>query len=160
MFVELQRDHLGRIVPGDRLQTQRRTIRSPRDHAEKGVEIALRLAEACQEIPFVFVKGWPLSFGKSLALRRQVRRLKNVELIERLDDMRLVYENCRVLLVPSKWGRETWGRVASEAQVSGIPVIGSDIGGLPEAVGRGGVIIEANASINRSTRLKETSRPL
>jgi glycosyltransferase involved in cell wall biosynthesis len=43
--------------------------------------------------------------------------------------------------VPSTWGRETWGRVASEAQFSGIPVLGSDIGGLPEAIGPGGVIV-------------------
>jgi glycosyltransferase involved in cell wall biosynthesis len=116
--------------------------------AEKGVDIALKLAEACPEIPFAFVKGWPLSVRDNLRLRARVRRLKNVELSERLDDMRIVYRKCRILIVPSRWGRETWGRVASEAQVSGIPVIGSDHGGLPEAVGPGGIVIDLNEPID------------
>ena len=116
--------------------------------AEKGVEIALKLAEACPEIPFTFVKGWPLSVRDNLKLWARIRRLKNIELRERLDDMRIIYGKCRVLIAPSQWGRETWGRVASEAQVSGIPVIGSDIGGLPEAVGPGGIVIEVNEPID------------
>ena len=45
-----------------------------------------------------------------------------------------------MLLVPSLW-EETWGRVVSEAQFSGIPVLASDSGGLPESVGPGGVLL-------------------
>ena len=114
---------------------------------EKGVDIALELAARCPEMRFVFLKAWPLSLRDQLRLQARLRRLPNVTLQERSTDMRSIYQECRVLLVPSKWERETWGRVASEAQFSGIPVIGSDIGGLPEAVGPGGIIIGANESI-------------
>ena len=54
-------------------------------------------------------------------------------------DMRSVYRDTKVLLVPSQW-LETWGRVATEAQFSGIPVLASRSGALPEAVGPGGIL--------------------
>lgn len=50
------------------------------------------------------------------------------------------------LLVPSIW-EEAYGRVATEAQVSGIPVIASNRGGLPEAVGPGSILIDPDAPI-------------
>jgi glycosyltransferase involved in cell wall biosynthesis len=47
--------------------------------------------------------------------------------------------------VPSQWEDETWGRVVTEAQFSGIPVVTSDRGGLPESVGPGGIVLPYNA---------------
>jgi glycosyltransferase involved in cell wall biosynthesis len=114
--------------------------------AAKGVELALAVAALCPEIPFRFVKAWPLSPAQSIRLKRRIARLRNVELLERRSDMRSIYAVTRVLLVPSKPGHETWGRVASEAQFSGIPVLASDVGGLPEAVGPGGTIMPIDAS--------------
>lgn len=46
----------------------------------------------------------------------------------------------RVLLVPSTVP-ESFGRVAAEALVNGIPPIVSDRGGLPETVGAGGIVL-------------------
>lgn len=46
--------------------------------------------------------------------------------------MEPVYDNMSVLIVPSLW-QEAWGIVATEAQLRGIPVIASNVGGLPEA---------------------------
>jgi glycosyltransferase involved in cell wall biosynthesis len=51
-----------------------------------------------------------------------------------------------VLLAPSQWN-EGWGRVVSEAQASGIPVLASRRGGLPEAVGAGGILVDAESDI-------------
>ncbi|MEE4348758.1 MAG: glycosyltransferase [Pacificimonas sp.] len=48
------------------------------------------------------------------------------------------------MLVPSQWF-EGWGRIVTEAQISGIPAIASKMGGLPEAVGKGGVLLPADA---------------
>ena len=116
---------------------------------EKGLGIALALARACPEIPFVVVKGWPLSVRAGAALRRALRDLPNVNLRERTRDMREVYATTRLLLAPSVWERETWGRVASEAHCSAIPVLGSNRGGLPEAIGPGGVVVPVDAPIDR-----------
>ncbi len=47
--------------------------------------------------------------------------------------MRAFYGSLQMLLVPSLWF-EAWGRVVTEAQLNGIPVIGTDRGGLPEVL--------------------------
>lgn len=46
----------------------------------------------------------------------------------------------RILLVPSTVP-ESFGRVAAEALVNGIPPVVSDRGGLPETVGAGGIVL-------------------
>ncbi len=106
----------------------------------KGLDLALAIAELCPGIPFLFVRGWPLSSRTEAQLRRHLARLPNVRLVARSNDMKRIYAETRVLLVPSQWD-ETWGRVVSEAQFSGIPVLSSDSGGLPESVGPGGVLL-------------------
>jgi glycosyltransferase involved in cell wall biosynthesis len=50
-------------------------------------------------------------------------------------------------LAPSIWS-EAYGRVVTEAQYSGIPVLASNRGGLPEAVGAGGVVLDPAESID------------
>jgi glycosyltransferase involved in cell wall biosynthesis len=113
--------------------------------AEKGVDIALAIAKQSPEISFRFVKGWPLGIRQAAQLNARIRKLSNVELIERSNDMSSIYASTRVLLVPSQWEAETWGRVVSEAQFSGIPVLASDRGALPETVGPGGAVIKYDA---------------
>ena len=113
--------------------------------AVKGVELALEIAALCPQIPFAFVRGWPLGFREEARLKREAKRLGNIELRDRTTDMRSVYRDTRILLVPSQWEDETWGRVVTEAQFSGIPVITSNRGGLPEAVGPGGIVLPYNA---------------
>ena len=109
--------------------------------AVKGVDLALEIAALCPEIPFCFVRGWPLGLKELANLKRSIRRLGNVTLHDRTSDMQPVYRQTRILLVPSQWEDETWGRVVTEAQFSGIPAVASKRGGLPEAVGPGGIML-------------------
>jgi glycosyltransferase involved in cell wall biosynthesis len=113
--------------------------------AVKGVDLALEIAALCPKIPFAFVRAWPLGFTEETSLKRKVSRLGNIVLRERTTDMRTVYRDTRILLVPSQWEDETWGRVVTEAQFSGIPVVTSDRGGLPESAGPGGIILPHDA---------------
>lgn len=103
----------------------------------KGVEIALSLAEALPRQEFLFVEGW----GTDPAVVARIERLPNATYLRKQLDMRAVYARTRVLLVPSQW-QEAFGRVVVEAQASGIPVIASRTGGLPEAVGDGGILVD------------------
>jgi glycosyltransferase involved in cell wall biosynthesis len=111
----------------------------------KGLALALEIAGLCPEIPFLFARAWPLSARDEADLKRNLKALPNVSLVQRSSNMSEIYAQTRILLVPSQW-EETWGRVVSEAQISGIPVLASAAGALPESVGPGGVIVERDVS--------------
>ncbi len=112
----------------------------------KGVDVAIGIARACPNIPFQFVEGWPRTDEQLAELRAKLAGLSNVRFRRKEIDARNIYSNTRILLVPSQW-EEGFGRVVIEAQTSGIPVIASRIGGLPEAVGRGGKLLSPDAPI-------------
>ena len=116
-------------------------------YKEKGFELAVRIAERCPEIPFLFVESWKLDGDHRAAVEQTIAPLKNVTLQSRTDDMKTVYGRTKILLAPSKW-EEAWGRVASEAHCSGIPVVGSRRGGLPEAIGEGGIVLDYDAPLD------------
>ena len=115
--------------------------------AEKGLATAIEIAQACPELAFEFLESWTLSAANWRKLRKAVIHATNITLTRRQDDITTVYRRSRLLIVPSIW-QEAWGRVVSEAQACGIPVIATDIGGLPESVGTGGILIPLSASPN------------
>ena len=112
--------------------------------AVKGLEVALYLAQARPDIPFIFVESWPLDRAAWTALQKRTEACANIQLIRRTQDMRSLYARARVLLVPSQWD-EPWGRVVTEAQMNGIPALATNRGGLPESVGTGGLLVDADA---------------
>lgn len=119
-------------------------------YQEKGFELAVRIAAQCPDIPFLFVESWKLSDDHRAEIERIIGPLKNVRLEGRTSDMKTVYGRTKILLAPSKW-EEAWGRVASEAHCSGIPVVGSRRGGLPEAIGEGGIVLDYDAPLEEWT---------
>ncbi len=136
------------MVAADRYRTRstRRNVTFINPHPHKGVDIALKVVKSCPEIPFVFVKAWSLSSEDEDSLKTHAARLDNLTVREPTSNMRSVYGEARILLAPSRW-EEAFGRVAAEAHLSGIPVVGSDRGGLPEAIGPGGSIHSLDAPI-------------
>lgn len=118
---------------------------NPQPH--KGRDTVVAVARARPDIPFVFVSN---EREAALALGKQLRDqgLRNVEVIGPLADMRQAYRRARIVIAPSQW-LETWGRIATEAHFSGIPVLASDRGGLPEAVGPGGACLPPDAALEQ-----------
>ena len=110
----------------------------------KGVEVAFAVAGLRPDIPFEFVLSWTHKPPQLAALHARAAAAGNITLHPPTQDMRPVYARTKILLAPSQW-EEAWGRVATEAHVNGIPVLGSDRGGLPQAIGPGGVILPADA---------------
>ena len=111
----------------------------------KGIDTTLHLAAALPEVPFLLVEGWPMSSEQWTDLSTRVAKLPNVVLRRSTSDMRTVYRDTRVLLVPTQERGETFGRVAVEAQSNGIPVMASDRGALGWVVGAGGIVIPSSA---------------
>ena len=116
-------------------------------HFSKGGELALKLAAACPDIPFVLQKSWSLPKEQEAAITAQVEALPNLSLKAPTMNMKEIYRRAKVILMPSLV-EEAWGRVASEAQFSGIPIIASNRGGLPEAVGPGGVLLDPEGPLD------------
>lgn len=116
-------------------------------HPFKGVEIAFALAERRPDVPFLFLESWHLHPDRKAEYQTRASALPNVEWSASVRDMREIYGQARLVLVPSSW-EEAWGRVATEAQVSGIPVLASNRGGLPESVGKGGILVDPEAPLD------------
>ena len=126
--------------------TSRRTALFVNPIPKKGLATALELAARHPQIPFAFNRCWWIAPDDLAALSAEVRRLPNLELRDEVAGPAALYGDARVLLVPSA-APEGFGRVAREAQCAGIPVIAAATGGLPEAVGAGGVLVDPSAGL-------------
>jgi glycosyltransferase involved in cell wall biosynthesis len=128
-----------------RIVSGRRTALLVNPVPQKGVERVLALATARPDVPFALALAWQVPLGYVARLRARARQLGNVELRPRTHDPAQLYGDTRLLLAPSPYP-EAWGRVVTEAQASGIPALAARSGGLPEAVGAGGVVVDPAAS--------------
>ncbi len=118
--------------------------------AIKGLAIFCRIARAMPDTPFL-VAG---KLGRSA--RRTLEPLPNVDLMGWVDDMKPVYARARVLLGPALLP-EPFGRVYAEAAGAGVPSVASRRGGIPEAVGDGGILID---EVHDTSRWVEALRRL
>jgi len=91
----------------------------------KGIDLFLHIARSLPQYPYLIVRG--------LAPGKDTRGIKDLVVKPQVDDMKQIWSQTKVLLVPSLV--EPFGRVSVEAGVSGIPVVASDRGGLLESAG-------------------------
>lgn len=94
----------------------------------KGLPVFVALARAMPDVVFAAVPTW----GKSPEVLAQLQALDNVELWPPAGNIDEILARTRVLLAPALW-LETFGMTIVEAQLRGIPVLASDLGGHPEA---------------------------
>lgn len=128
----------------------------------KGGEIFKEIAKSLPEEKFLAVRGWTHlkdQAGKNWDMKKMQEMAdafkdtphipeevdfsgqNNVEVVGPFEDMRSVYGQTKILVVPSLWD-EAFGRVVVEAMLNGIPVIASNKGYLSHTVGAGGFIIQ------------------
>lgn len=112
----------------------------------KGVELMFGLAEASPDLSFLVAESWTIDPRWRAACRRRAQAAGNIAWLAPADDMRPVYAQARALLMPSVW-EEAFGRTVIEAQLNGLPVLASRRGALPDTVGAGGLLVDADASV-------------
>lgn len=110
-------------------------------HRVKGVNTFFEIAKRLPEEKFLLLESWKLNDADLASLQVQLAQVPNVLFVRRVSDMRLIYRQTKLLIVPSVW-EEGFGMVAIEAQSCRIPVIASARGGLPESIGDGGILIQ------------------
>ena len=98
--------------------------------AEKGIGTLLKAAEALPDIPFVFAGSGPL--------REQVDKIKNITNVGFLSGGLLygVIQNASFSIVPSEVF-DNCPYAAIESLMLGTPVLGANIGGIPELIQHG-----------------------
>jgi glycosyltransferase involved in cell wall biosynthesis len=114
---------------------------------QKGVDIAIEIARRRLDVSFIFVRTWTDNPEQSRLLRRVIRSLGNITLLPNQADLGGILQATRILLMPSRC-QEAWGRTVTEAQLCGIPVLGSNRGQLPQTIGPGGIVLDPDAAIS------------
>jgi len=102
----------------------------------KGGEVLTQIALRFPEKKFIGVEGSYSYDGRGQFLNQP----KNVTVLKNTPDIMPIYRKTRLLIMPSVY--ESWGRTATEAMCSGIPVISSGTPGLRENCGEAGIYIE------------------
>jgi glycosyltransferase involved in cell wall biosynthesis len=110
-----------------------------------GLDVALALAAARPDLGFTLAESSALTDDDVDALRTRLAALPNVELRRFSPDPRTLYRDACVLLAPYRTNGRP--RVVLEAQANGIPVLASDLPALREAVGHGGLVVDADAPV-------------
>jgi len=100
---------------------------------KKGTRILCDVAKNFPQINFVFIGTGPDEEYIKMKLKKNnnlkfIGQVKNTELYK-------YYNSADVLCIPSQY-EEGFGRVVIEAVACGLPVIGSNKGGIPEALDR------------------------
>lgn len=108
--------------------------------AHKGTKMIRRLVNAMPQYHFVLM-------GHIL---QSMMGCDNVTQIGFISDLERFYENISLLLVPSLIA-EGYPRIIIEASMNGIPVIANRTGGIPEALGESGILVELDADEDKMT---------
>jgi D-inositol-3-phosphate glycosyltransferase len=139
---------VGRIQP---LKAPDVLLRAAADLLSRRPELRRRLVVA--------VVGGPSGsgLGKPRALQELAQRLgiqAQVRFVPPVDraTLALWYRAADLVAVPSY--SESFGLVAVEAQACGTPVVGAAVGGLPYAIGDGGLLIDGHRPTDWSAQLE------
>lgn len=119
----------------------------------KGGHILKEIAERMPNYKFLGVIGSYSADSKG----QFIKQPNNVKIIENTTNIKEVYSNTRVLIMPSEF--ESWGRVATEAMCSGIPVISSGTEGLRENCGNAGIYVDRDNIEKWIKEIKKLDKP-
>ena len=122
---------------------------------EKGVyafaRIAFELGRRRPDIPLLVVESRGTK-AHLAACGLDLSAAGNIRVMAHTTDPRRFWALTKIALLPSLWW-ENQPLVAIEAMINGIPVIGSDRGGIPETVGNAGVVVPLPQRLTPASRI-------
>jgi glycosyltransferase involved in cell wall biosynthesis len=116
----------------------------------KGGHILRQIAEMMPHKKFIGVKG---SYSEPAKDGQQTEQPGNVEIHEKTQYIKEIYSRTRILIMPSEF--ESWGRTATEAMASGIPVICTKTPGLVENCADAAIYVNDRDNIDEWVRAIE-----
>jgi glycosyltransferase involved in cell wall biosynthesis len=129
-----------RIIDG----ATRRYITFVNPAPEKGVTLFYRIAELAgqvvPELQFLVVESRATLRDAEIRSKMPFSRMPNITTVGLQKNMSEVFSVTRVLIQPSLW-HESGARSAIEAMSMGIPIVATDRGGIPEVLGKAGIVI-------------------
>lgn len=137
------------VHPGEYETTRGKSVTLVNLWEDKGSHVFYELARRFPNIPFLGVKG---GYGEQV-----IKNMPNVTIMEHTDDMKKVYGETKVILMPSKY--ESFGRVGVEAMASGIPTIAHPTPGLLESLGDSGTFADRNDLDAWESALRDILKP-
>jgi len=98
---------------------------------KKGIDLLLNVAKNLEEIQFVFIGSGP----EKSSIQSASKNLPNIRFLGKVSNSELnnYYNSADIYCIPSVY-EEGFGRVGMEAVACGIPVVGSNRGGIGEAL--------------------------
>ncbi len=108
-----------------------------------GIDLVWQLAARLPDVSFVLQESWPLTPDQTRAIAEHQKTLPNVQSRGVAAPSCALFNDARVLLLPHLVDNRP--RVVAEVQANGIPVVASDLPGIAEAVGPGGLLIDPAA---------------
>ncbi len=121
----------------------------------KGVDRLLPIAEALPEVRFTVI-GAGLSEPEFARSTQRALEAVGVEFLGRREDIPKLLQEIDLLLVLSR--QDPLPTVIVEAGLSGVPVIGTRVGGIPEMIGSGGGLL-ADSTEEIVAALREMQNP-
>ena len=117
---------------------------------EKGVETLVRAAKELPDIPFIFAGSGPLEY-----LTEGVPNIKNVG-YQTGDALKTLIREARLTVCPSEC-YENCPFSVMESQMYGTPVLGANIGGVPELIWEGatGELYESGNTLELVQKIKQ-----
>lgn len=121
--------------------------------AEKGVMTLLNAAAIASEVKVIIAGGGPLE-GEIASAVNQLRNVECIGYVSGADKQRLL-SHALAMVVPSEW-YENFPVSVVEAMSAGVPVIASNIGGLPEMLENGvsGMLFEPGDTVKLAELMK------
>ena len=117
---------------------------------EKGIGTLIQVAKALADVQFIFAGSGPLE--------EQVNGISNIKNVgfQRGQALEKLIREARMSIYPSEW-YENCPFSVMESQMYGTPVVGADIGGIPELIepGKTGLLFESGNAADLKAKIEK-----